>query len=101
MRKQIAGMAAELGGTALLVFTGGIGENDALTRASICKGLEGLGIGTEPEPHPHGKCSRQPSTRGANSSVLRCMARVIPSQEDEQIAQITWQLTHWNSGSTR
>ncbi|MEO6137542.1 MAG: acetate/propionate family kinase [Luteimonas sp.] len=101
MRKQIAAMAAALGGTDLLVFTGGIGENDALTRASICKGLEGLGIGTEPEPHPHGKCSRQRSTRGANSSVLRCMARVIPSQEDEQIAQITWQLTHWNSGSTR
>ena len=44
VRKQIAAMATVLGGVDLLVFTGGIGENDPSTRASIFEGLEALGI---------------------------------------------------------
>src|SRR6202022_4614043 len=35
VRKQIAAMMAALGGVDLLVFTGGIGENDSKVRASI------------------------------------------------------------------
>ncbi len=68
VRKHIAAMAAVLGGVDMLVFTGGIGENDASTRASIYKGLDGLGI-----------CS--------------AAIRVMPAQENEQIAWRTWQLT--------
>jgi acetate kinase len=30
---------AELGGLDMLVFTGGIGENDIATRAEVCAGL--------------------------------------------------------------
>ena len=56
-------MAAVLGGVDQLVFTGGIGENDASTRAFICEGLDALGI---------------PTTA----------VRVMPAQEEEQIA---WQ----------
>lgn len=44
VRKQIAAMASVLGGADLLVFTGGIGENDAQARASICEGMAGIGI---------------------------------------------------------
>ena len=40
VRKQIAAMIATLGGLDLLVFTGGIGENDAEVRAAICGGLK-------------------------------------------------------------
>ena len=68
VRKQIAAMAVVLGGVDLLVFTGGIGENDASTRAFICAGLEVLGI-------------------------HKAMTRVSPAQEEEQIAWRTWQLT--------
>ena len=68
VRKKIAAMAAVLGGVDRLVFTGGIGENDLSTRASICKGLEALGIHAE-------------------------AIRVMPAQEEEQIAWRTWQLT--------
>jgi acetate kinase len=64
VRKHIAAMAAALGGVDTLVFTGGIGENDAATRASICEGLDGLGIRTDATG-----------------------VRVMPSQEDEQIAR--------------
>ncbi len=68
VRKQIAAMATVLGGVDLLVFTGGIGEKDASTRASICKGLDGLGMRAE-------------------------AIRVMPAQEEEHIAWRTWQLT--------
>jgi acetate kinase len=39
VRKQVGAMAAALGGMDLLVFTGGIGENDAQAREAICEGL--------------------------------------------------------------
>ena len=64
-RKHIAAMAAVLGGVDVLVFTGGIGENDAQTRASIRDGLGGFGIGD---------------------------AIVVPSNEAEAIARITGRL---------
>lgn len=71
VKKQIAAMAAVLGGIDALVFTGGIGENDAATRASICAGLDGIGIISAP-------------------SIIH----VMPAQEDEQIALHSWHLTH-------
>jgi acetate kinase len=64
-RKQIAGMITSLGGIDLLVFTGGIGENDAVTRDAILAGLQWIGDFD---------------------------SRVIPTEEDEQIARHTWQL---------
>ena len=42
--RWIGGYAAELGGLDMLVFTGGIGENDIASRAEICAGLGALGI---------------------------------------------------------
>lgn len=69
VRKQIGALAVVLGGIDALVFTGGIGENDAATRAAICEGLEWLGAGT-------------------GSAAVR----VMPSLEDAQIARHTWQI---------
>ncbi len=42
--KWIGSYVAELGGLDMLVFTGGIGENDIASRAQICAGLGALGI---------------------------------------------------------
>jgi acetate kinase len=42
--KWNGGYVAELGGLDMLVFTGGIGENDIDTRAEVCAGLGALGI---------------------------------------------------------
>jgi acetate kinase len=66
VRKQIAAMIAVLGGVDLIVFAGGIGENDGEVRASICEGLSWAGIGR---------------------------VQVLASQEDEQIARHTWALS--------
>jgi acetate kinase len=79
VRKQIAAMIAVLGGVDLVVFTGGIGENDENVRAAICDGLSWAGI--------------SPARGRANDPVaadaLHCSVRVLVSQEDEQIARHT------------
>jgi acetate kinase len=75
VRKQIAAMIAVLGGLDLIVFTGGIGENDEEVRAATCSGLGWAGIALEGE-----RDSR---------SAPRCQVRVLASQEDEQIARHT------------
>ena len=47
--KWIGSYVAELGGLDMLVFTGGIGENDIASRAEICAGLGALGIELDAE----------------------------------------------------
>jgi acetate kinase len=78
VRKQVAAMAAALGGIDVLVFTGGIGEHDAKTRAAICNDIGWLGVapGAESGSHP-----RLAEAGAGLSKVL-----VVPSQENQQIA---------------
>jgi len=44
VKKYIGAYAAAMSGLDLLVFTGGIGENDSLIRELVCEGLEYMGI---------------------------------------------------------
>ena len=85
VRKQVAAMIAVLGGLDMLVFTGGIGENDAQVRAEICAGLSWIGVSLD--------ASRN---RAANNPISgdtsRCQVFVLASQEDEQIARHAWAL---------
>jgi acetate kinase len=86
IRKQVAAMVAALDGADLLVFTGGIGEHDAEVRAAICGALSWLGISLD--------AARNRSLDGPISNpTSRCSVRVLPSEEDAQIATHTWQLT--------
>jgi acetate kinase len=77
--RWIGSYVAELGGLDMLVFTGGIGENDIDSRAEICAGLGALGIELAPQRN---------NVRGAavisapNSKVT---VRVIPPLEDLMI----------------
>jgi acetate kinase len=80
-------MIAALGGIDLLVFTGGIGENDVETRAAICGGLSWLGVGLNPTRNRSGE-------NPVSEPASRCTVHVLPSQEDEQIAYHTWALFH-------
>jgi acetate kinase len=85
VRKQIAAMIAALDGLDLLVFTGGIGENDATVRAAICDGLAWAGIDLNAARNGiAGHIPGHPSSR--------CRVAVLPSQEDEQIARHSWEL---------
>jgi len=77
--KWIGSFVAELDGLDLLVFTGGIGENDIASRAEICAGLGGLGIVLD---------ATRNHVRGAaviSAQSSRVTVRVIPPLEDLMI----------------
>jgi acetate kinase len=74
--KWIGSFFAELGGLDMLVFTGGIGENDIAVRAEICDGLGALGIVLDPERNN----VRGEATISAEDSPAT--VRVIPPAED-------------------
>jgi acetate kinase len=80
VRKQIAAMTAALDGVDLIVFTGGIGENDAAVRAEVCDGLSWLGVTLDA---PRNRIAGNP----INDPASRCSVRVLASQEDAQIAR--------------
>jgi len=81
LRKYIGSYIAVLGGLDMLVFTGGIGENDAATRAEVCAGLELLGIVLDAGRNS----SRGEATISSTSS--RVTVRVIPPAEDFMIVE--------------
>lgn len=85
VRKQIAAMIAVLDGLDLLVFTGGIGENDAVVRASICAGLSWFGVSLD-------EARNRSASNPVNHAASRCSVRVLASKEDEQIARHAWAL---------
>ena len=67
---------AELNGLDMLVFTGGIGENDIDSRSEICAGLGALGIVVDPQRNN----VRGEAVISADNS--RVTVRVIPPAED-------------------
>jgi acetate kinase len=81
LRKFIGSYVAVLGGLDMLVFTGGIGENDPDTRAEVCAGMESLGIVLDPKRN-HG---RGEATISADDSPVT--VRVIPPAEDLMIVE--------------
>lgn len=82
VRKQLAAMVAVLDGVDLVVFTGGIGENDGKVRAAICAGLSWIGISLDGVKNPS-------ANNPINDPASRCAVLVLASQEDEQIARHT------------
>ena len=82
LRKYIGAYASALGGLDLLVFTGGIGENDTATRAEVCNGMQWLGIALDPARNQAAKGEAVIST---DNSVVTI--KVIPAAEDLTIAR--------------
>jgi len=74
--RWIGSYVAELGGLDMLVFTGGIGENDIDSRGEICAGLGGVGIVLDPERN---NVRGMATISAADSPVT---VRVIPPAED-------------------
>ena len=75
----IGSYVAELHGLDMLVFTGGIGENDIDSRAEICAGLGALGIILDPARNN----VRGEAVISAEDSPV--VVRVIPPAEDLMI----------------
>ncbi len=83
--KQVAAMIAALNGVDRLVFTGGIGENDAAARSAICGALSWIGVSLD-------EARNRSATNPVNRADSRWEVLVLPSREDEQIARHTWAL---------
>jgi acetate kinase len=84
-KKTIGSYVAVLGGLDLLVFTGGIGEHDAVVRAEICKGMECFGLRLDATEN-----QRSAGTISAAASTVR--VRVVTSDEESQIARLVFGL---------
>jgi acetate kinase len=91
-KKWMGSFAAALGGLDTLVFSGGIGENSAVVRARICEGLEFLGVALDEARNLAGATviSRE------GSGVI---VRVIPTDEESEIASSVHQLLHESRGN--
>ncbi len=87
VKKYIGAYAAALEGIDMLVFTGGIGENDTETRKKILSGLEFLGIKTDKEKMEWRGKEMILSTGDSKVKVL-----VVPTQEELMIAKDTYQI---------
>lgn len=79
--KYIGAYTAALGGADIIVFTGGVGENQTVTRERICKQLEYLGIDFDSEKN---------KTRGEEIELTKPGSKirvvVIPTDEEYMIA---------------
>lgn len=83
IRHYIGAYVAGLGGLDALVFTAGIGENNALLRRRALAGLEFLGIEIDPDRNElQSRVERYISPEGAPVAVL-----VIPTNEELEIAR--------------
>jgi acetate kinase len=83
LRKYLGAYWVELGRLDALVFTGGIGENDAEVRTRTCAGLEGMGIWLDAAANQVcAQVERPISEAGSPVAVL-----VIPTKEELEIAR--------------
>jgi len=84
VRKYIGAYAASLSGLDAVVLTAGIGEHSPGVRASVCSGLEFLGIRIDPEKNENcrGECDISAEDAGVRTLV-------IPTNEELAIARET------------
>ncbi len=88
IRKYIGAYAAALGGVDIIVFTGGVGENQYQCRAEACKGLDFMGVTLDEEKNEKIR-GEEAVISVADSRVTVC---VIPTDEELMIASDTLHL---------
>ena len=85
VKKYIGAYAAAMNGVDIIVFTGGIGENDAYIRGEIAKGFTYLGAELDEQKNA-GIRGEEAVISTPNSKVTMC---VIPTDEELMIATDT------------
>lgn len=88
IKKYVGSYAAAMGGVDLLIFTGGVGENQTITREIVCKNMEFMGIKIDNELNAR--------TRGEeivlSTPDSKVVVMVVPTDEEKLIAQDTVEL---------
>jgi len=84
IKKYIGAYAAALGGVDIILFTGGVGENQANCRSEVCEGLEFMGVKIDLEKN---------KVRGEEAIIStddsKVTVAVIPTDEELMIASDT------------
>lgn len=85
IKKYVGSYAAVLGGVDILVFTGGVGENQSITRRDVCRNMEFMGIELDEELNA--------SVRAKEVVISKPTSKVkvviIPTDEELSIANDT------------
>jgi acetate kinase len=83
--KYVGAYAAEMGGVDIIVFTGGVGENQVSVRETVCKNLGFMGVEIDSALNAtiHGK-EAEISTPASKVKVC-----IIPTDEELMIARDT------------
>ena len=87
VKKLIGSYAAAMGGVDAIVFTAGIGENDAATRSKIVSGLEFMGVKIDAEQN-----QKRGEAIDISASDATVKTFVIPTNEELMIALDTKRL---------
>ncbi|OYT13681.1 MAG: acetate kinase [Bacteroidetes bacterium 4572_114] len=88
IKKYIGAYAAAMGGVDIIVFTGGIGENDSVTRANVMEGMEFLGVDFD--------FDKNKGVRGKEIILSKPKSKVkvmvVPTNEEMMIARDTFEI---------
>lgn len=88
IKKYIGSYAAAMGGVDLIIFTGGIGENDFVTREKTMEGLEFMGIEFDKEKNYKLRGKEEIISKpGSHVTVM-----IVPTNEELVIAQDTYDI---------
>ncbi len=84
VKKYVGAYAAAMGGVDAIIFTAGVGENDAGIRAMVCEGLEYMGVKLDAEAN---KQRGKELVLSAPDSAVKVL--LIPTNEELMIAKDT------------
>ncbi len=90
-KKIIGSLIAEINGADALVFTAGIGENDAVVRANICRDMDAIGIKIDEEAN---STMKRGTFGDISAKDARTKVFVIPTDEEYMIAKETYDIVN-------
>ena len=83
IRQYIGAYAAVLNGLNAIIFTAGVGENDALVRSKVCQDMDFFGLALDETKNQQ----RQPGLRDLSAPGSRARILVVPTNEELEIAR--------------
>ena len=89
IKKYIGSYVAALNGVDVIVFTGGVGENQTGTRIKVCNGLEFMGVKVDPKLNKIRGKEMVISTPDSSVKVV-----IIPTDEEFMIASDTLEIVN-------
>jgi acetate kinase len=83
IRQYIGAYAAVLNGLDAIIFTAGVGENDALVRSKVCQDMDFFGLALDETQNQQ----HQPGLRDLSAPGARARVLVVPTNEELEIAR--------------